>query len=210
MACPRRPHIIWWGRRGAFLQRIDIQYLQNRRRADPGDRGDACAVVGLGEGYFVVRRVGNCIFIIYVGRGGHSAIGYNYRMSNVCAGIGRGQMTVLDSHIAHHRHVQKLYEELLADVPGVQIHKQPEDGRFESNYWLCAATLDPSVRRPGGCVQGGDQDGRGRCRGCDPPGVQRDHRLPAERECRGAPSVHAEQEGRVPTGLEANAQAACL
>ena len=76
----------------------------------------------------------------------HSAIGYNYRMSNVCAGIGRGQMTVLDSHIAHHRHVQKLYEELLSAVPGVQIHKQPEDGRFESNYWLCAATLDPSVR----------------------------------------------------------------
>lgn len=76
----------------------------------------------------------------------HSAIGYNYRMSNVCAGIGRGQMTLLESHIEHHRHVQKLYEELLADVPGVQIHKQPEDGRFESNYWLCAATLDPSVR----------------------------------------------------------------
>lgn len=76
----------------------------------------------------------------------HSAIGYNYRMSNVCAGIGRGQMTVLESHIEHHRHVQKLYEALLADVPGVQIHKQPEDGRFESNYWLCAATLDPSVR----------------------------------------------------------------
>lgn len=76
----------------------------------------------------------------------HSAIGYNYRMSNVCAGIGRGQMTVLDSHIEHHRHVQKLYEELLSDVPGVQIHKQPDDGRFESNYWLCAATLDPSVR----------------------------------------------------------------
>lgn len=68
--CPRRPHIIWWGRRGAFLQRIDIQYLQNRRRADPCDRGDACAVVGLGEGYFVVRRVGNCIFIIYVGKRG--------------------------------------------------------------------------------------------------------------------------------------------
>ena len=67
-------------------------------------------------------------------------------MSNVCAGIGRGQMTVLETHIEHHRHVQKLYEELLADVPGVQIHKQPEDGRFESNYWLCAATLDPSVR----------------------------------------------------------------
>ena len=48
----------------------------------------------------------------------HTAIGYNYRMSNVCAGIGRGQMTVLDQHIAHHKHVQALYEELLKDVPG--------------------------------------------------------------------------------------------
>ena len=55
----------------------------------------------------------------------HTAIGYNYRMSNVCAGIGRGQMTVLDAHIAHHRHVQALYEELLADVKGVHLHKQP-------------------------------------------------------------------------------------
>lgn len=75
----------------------------------------------------------------------HIAIGYNYRMSNVCAGIGRGQMTVLNSHIDHHKHVQKLYEELLADVPGVHIHKQPEDPRFDGNFWLCAATLDPSV-----------------------------------------------------------------
>ena len=55
----------------------------------------------------------------------HTAIGYNYRMSNVCAGIGRGQMTVLDDHIAHHKHVQALYEEPLKDVPGVHIHKQP-------------------------------------------------------------------------------------
>lgn len=76
----------------------------------------------------------------------HTAIGYNYRMSNVCAGIGRGQMTVLDSHIAHHRHVQALYEELLADVPGITIHKQPADGRYESNFWLCAATIDPDVK----------------------------------------------------------------
>ena len=79
----------------------------------------------------------------------HTAIGYNYRMSNVCAGIGRGQMTVLDAHIAHHRHVQKLYEELLADVPGVHIHKQPEDPRYDANFWLCAATLDPSVHVQG-------------------------------------------------------------
>ena len=54
----------------------------------------------------------------------HSAIGFNYRMSNVCAGIGRGQMTVLDAHIAHHRHVQKLYEELLKDVAG-KAHGRP-------------------------------------------------------------------------------------
>ena len=76
----------------------------------------------------------------------HTAIGYNYRMSNVCAGIGRGQMTVLDDHIAHHKHVQQLYRELLADVPGVTLHDQPADGRYDSNFWLCAATLDPSVK----------------------------------------------------------------
>ena len=55
-------------------------------------------------------------------------------------------MTVLDSHIAHHRHVQRLYEELLADVPGVHIHKQPADACFDANFWLCAATLDPDVQ----------------------------------------------------------------
>ena len=76
----------------------------------------------------------------------HTAIGYNYRMSNVCAGIGRGQMTVVDDHIAHHKHVQQLYRELLADVPGVTLHAQPADGRYDSKFWLCAATLDPSVK----------------------------------------------------------------
>ena len=76
----------------------------------------------------------------------HTGIGYNYRMSNVCAGIGRGQMKVLDAHIAHHKHVQALYEELLKDVPGVHIHKQPADPRYDANFWLCAATLDPEVR----------------------------------------------------------------
>ena len=79
----------------------------------------------------------------------HSAIGFNYRMSNVCAGIGRGQMTVLEEHIAHHKHVQALYEELLADVPGVKMHKQPTDPRYDANFWLCAATIDPSVRVKG-------------------------------------------------------------
>ena len=76
----------------------------------------------------------------------HTAIGYNYRMSNVCAGIGRGQMTVLDAHIAHHKHVQELYKELLKDVEGVTLHEQPTDSRYDRNFWLCAATLDPSVK----------------------------------------------------------------
>lgn len=75
----------------------------------------------------------------------HEKIGYNYRMSNVCAGIGRGQMTVIDEHIAHHRHVQRLYCELLGDIEGFTMHCAPSP-RFDSNYWLCAATLDPSLR----------------------------------------------------------------
>ena len=79
----------------------------------------------------------------------HTAIGFNYRMSNVCAGIGRGQMTVLDQHIAHHKHVQKLYEDLMKDIPGVKINKQPEDPRYDSNYWLCTMTIDPSVKVKG-------------------------------------------------------------
>ena len=76
----------------------------------------------------------------------HTAIGFNYRMSNVCAGIGRGQMTVLDQHIAHHKHVQKLYEELMKDIPGVKINRQPDDPRYDSNYWLCTMTIDPTVK----------------------------------------------------------------
>ena len=79
----------------------------------------------------------------------HEAIGYNYRMSNICAGIGRGQMTVADAHIAHHRHVQALYEELLKDVEGVTVHKQPAGGKYDSNFWLCTITLDEGLRVKG-------------------------------------------------------------
>ena len=79
----------------------------------------------------------------------HTAVGFNYRMSNVCAGIGRGQMTVLNDHIAHHKHVQKLYEELMKDIPGVKINKQPDDARYDANYWLCTMTLDPEVKVKG-------------------------------------------------------------
>ncbi len=79
----------------------------------------------------------------------HTAIGFNYRMSNVCAGIGRGQMTVLEQHIAHHKHVQHLYEELMRDIPGIKMNRQPDDPRYDSNYWLCTMTLDPSLKVKG-------------------------------------------------------------
>ena len=78
----------------------------------------------------------------------HEAIGYNYRMSNICAGIGRGQMTVLNEHIAHHKHVQKMYEELLRDVEGVTVHTAPSPD-YDSNYWLCTICLDPYLRIQG-------------------------------------------------------------
>ena len=78
----------------------------------------------------------------------HEAIGYNYRMSNICAGIGRGQMTIADEHIAHHRHVQALYVELLKDVKGITMHTAPS-AEFDSNYWLCTATLDPDAKVKG-------------------------------------------------------------
>ena len=78
----------------------------------------------------------------------HEAIGYNYRLSNVCAGIGRGQMTVVDEHIAHHKKLKNLYKELLKDVPGIEVHDNP-DSRYDSNFWLITLTLDPALKVKG-------------------------------------------------------------
>ncbi|MDE6084460.1 MAG: aminotransferase class I/II-fold pyridoxal phosphate-dependent enzyme [Muribaculaceae bacterium] len=78
----------------------------------------------------------------------HERIGYNYRMSNICAGIGRGQMTILEEHIAHHKHVQELYCELFKDVEGITMHENPSP-RYDSNFWLCAATISPEIRVKG-------------------------------------------------------------
>lgn len=75
----------------------------------------------------------------------HEHIGYNYRMSNICAGIGRGQMSILNDHIAHHRHVAALYQELLKDVDGVTFHANPAP-EYDSNYWLNTITLDPGLK----------------------------------------------------------------
>ena len=79
----------------------------------------------------------------------HEKIGYNYRMSNICAGIGRGQMTIVDEHLKHHKYVQWLYEELLDNVEGITVHSQPNTGEYDSNYWLCTITLDPDLRIKG-------------------------------------------------------------
>ena len=74
----------------------------------------------------------------------HEAIGYNYRMSNICAGIGRGQMTVVDSHIAHHRHVADLYREAFREVDGIEFHEEVEG--VASNYWLSTILIDEKLK----------------------------------------------------------------
>ena len=78
----------------------------------------------------------------------HEAIGYNYRLSNVSAGIGRGQMLVLDENLAHHRKLAALYEDTLKDIKGITFHKNPDEC-FESNYWLNVITIDPALRMKG-------------------------------------------------------------
>ena len=78
----------------------------------------------------------------------HEEIGYNYRMSNICAGIGRGQMTILDEHVNHHKHVAQLYAELLRDVEGIDVHLNPNN-RYDSNYWLSTITLSPDLHIKG-------------------------------------------------------------
>lgn len=78
----------------------------------------------------------------------HETIGFNYRLSNISAGIGRGQMTVLDKHVCHHQHVHALYKELLGMVDGIEIHDNPST-KFDSNFWLTTITIDPSIKVKG-------------------------------------------------------------
>jgi dTDP-4-amino-4,6-dideoxygalactose transaminase len=71
----------------------------------------------------------------------HSEIGYNYRMSNICAGIGRGQMEVLDQHVALRRQMHDFYLEVFANIEGVVVFEAPSKDYF-ANYWLSAITID--------------------------------------------------------------------
>ena len=71
----------------------------------------------------------------------HSEIGYNYRMSNIVAGIGRGQMEVLDKHIELRRNMNQFYQELFKDIEGIDVFIEPNKDFF-SNHWLSCITID--------------------------------------------------------------------
>lgn len=74
----------------------------------------------------------------------HSEVGYNYRLSNICAGIGRGQMEVLDKHVDLRRQMHQFYKDYFSAIPGVVLLSEPNE-RFYSNHWLSAITIDPAV-----------------------------------------------------------------
>ncbi len=79
----------------------------------------------------------------------HETIGYNYRMSNISAGIGRGQMTVLENHINHHKHVHELYKELLRDV----IVQDNPNADFDSNFWLSTILFNKELDTEAFCLK---------------------------------------------------------
>ncbi len=74
----------------------------------------------------------------------HKEIGYNYRLSNVSAAIGLGQMEILEAHLAHHRHVHELYDAAFSGNEAISLQTNP-DSRFDSNYWLCNILLNPEA-----------------------------------------------------------------
>ena len=77
----------------------------------------------------------------------HEAIGYNYRLSNICAGIGRGQMTIVNDHIAHHRRIAQMYKEAFAEVEGITFHDEMEG--MTSNFWLNTILLSETLKVKG-------------------------------------------------------------
>lgn len=78
----------------------------------------------------------------------HSEVGYNYRMSNICAGIGRGQMEVLDKHVALRRDMHDLYTSICSEIEGITVFEEP-NGDYFSNHWLSAILIDPSITKEG-------------------------------------------------------------
>jgi len=74
----------------------------------------------------------------------HSHVGYNYRLSNICAGIGRGQMMVLDEHVERRRAIHALYMKELSNLPGVSVFDDPSE-EFNSNHWLTCIIVSPNI-----------------------------------------------------------------
>ena len=74
----------------------------------------------------------------------HEEIGYNYRLSNICAGIGRGQMLVLESHVARRRQIHDLYARLLSGIKGITVKSNPSE-HVQSNFWLTCIVVEPSI-----------------------------------------------------------------
>jgi len=74
----------------------------------------------------------------------HSEVGYNYRMSNICAGIGRGQMQVLQKHVDLRREMNQFYKEIFANIAGVTVFEEP-NSNYYSNHWLSAILIDPNL-----------------------------------------------------------------
>ena len=73
----------------------------------------------------------------------HSEIGYNYRMSNICAGIGRGQMEVLEKHVLLRRKMHDFYVDLFKDKAGITVFSEPSSDYF-SNHWLTSILVEPN------------------------------------------------------------------
>ncbi len=74
----------------------------------------------------------------------HEKIGYNYRMSNICAGIGRGQMTIVDEHINHHKMINTMYQEAFAEIDGITVMSNLNSD-FNSNFWLSTILIDKNI-----------------------------------------------------------------
>jgi dTDP-4-amino-4,6-dideoxygalactose transaminase len=74
----------------------------------------------------------------------HSEVGYNYRMSNVSAGIGRGQLSGLEGFLTVRRNNHKLYSSLFENVKGIKVHENP-NGDYNSNFWLTCITIDSNI-----------------------------------------------------------------
>ena len=105
-------------------------------------------VLGRGDGHIIIKyKDGTDSVISTTYRDNapyylHSEIGYNYRMSNLLAGVGRGQIEVIEERVRQRRDMHLFYREHLEKVDGITFLKEPNDAYF-SNYWLTTILLDP-------------------------------------------------------------------